>query len=95
MAQAFEQVGRFVKYRVCKIRKMLEIGCSPPSGSIQKWQEVGHFWEKTKYGKLELHFLISDLKSEIFIKRCFEELFLFQTFFTFISHVVSGFVAWC
>ena len=40
MAKAFEQVGRFVKYRECEIRKILEIGCSPPSGSIQKWQEV-------------------------------------------------------
>ena len=47
-------------------------------------------------GKLELHSLISDLKSEVLIKHCFEELLLFHTsFFTFMSHVVSGFVAWC
>lgn len=84
MGKAFEVVDRFMEYRVYKIRKMLGLEL------IREYPQMtgnGHSLEKTRYGKLELHSLCSDLESEIFIiheasKRV-----------TFISHVVSGCLA--
>lgn len=68
MAKAFEVLDHFMEYGEYKIRNVenrLE-----PLGSIQYPEMAGNrvTSEKMRHGNLEVHSLISDVESEVFIK---------------------------